>query len=255
MKLVILAGGKGTRFAEETALRPKPMIAIGGRPIIWHIMKYYSTFGFREFVICLGYQGEVIKEYFANYDLYSSDVTFSLKDGRMQRHRSQAEDWQVSLIDTGAETMTGGRLKRCAPYLGDEPFCLTYGDGVSDVDIAASIEFHQASGRKATVTAVRPVSRFGQLALDGDRVTAFEEKPEHGNVRINGGFFVLDRSVLDYIAGDDTIWEREPLERLAADGELGAYLHDGFWHSMDTLRDQQQLEAIWNAGAPWKRWQ
>ena len=257
MKAVILAGGLGTRLAEETTLRPKPMVEIGHRPIIWHIMKIYAHHGIREFIVCLGYKGYMIKEYFANYALHMSDVTVDLASGKIEVHRNTAEDWKISLVDTGDETMTGGRLKRVLPYLGDDQdFCLTYGDGVSDVDIGAAIAFHRAHGQRATVTAVRPSSRFGQLALDeGDRVTAFAEKPIEEGGWINGGFFVLDRTVGDLIAGDATIWEREPLERLAAAGELRAWFHGGFWQAMDTLRDRQQLEELWvRKAAPWKLW-
>ena len=256
MKAVILAGGLGTRLAEETGVRPKPMVEVGGRPIIWHIMKIYSHFGINDFVICLGYKGYMIKEYFANYGLHMSDVTIDLRKGGMDVHRSHAEDWRISLIDTGDETMTGGRLKRAIPYIGDdETFCLTYGDGVGDVDIAALIEFHRAHGKRATVTAVRPLSRFGQLALDGDKVSAFAEKPIDEGGWINGGFFVLSRDVGDYIEGDASIWERDPLEKLASDGELHAFFHKGYWQPMDTLRDRQQLEELWaSRSAPWKIW-
>ena len=255
MKLVILAGGRGTRFAEETSVRPKPMIEIGGRPILWHIMKYYASFGVNDFVVCLGYKGYLIKEYFANYTLHSSDVTLDLRSASMEVHRNVAEDWRITLVNTGEETMTGGRLKRVAAWIGSEPFCMTYGDGLSTVDISAQLAFHRAHGRKATVTAVRPVSRFGQLALEGESVTTFLEKPAVEGSRINGGFFVLDPSVLDYIDGDETSWEHEPLDQLAAAGELRAFLHDGFWYAMDTLRDRQHLEGLWQSGsAPWKTW-
>src|SRR3712207_4928246 len=221
MKAVILAGGLGTRLAEETGVRPKPMVEVGGRPIIWHIMKSYSHFGVNEFVICLGYKGYMIKEYFANYGLHMSDVTIDMRSGSIDVHRNLAEDWRICLVDTGDETMTGGRLKRALPFLGDDDtFCLTYGDGVADVDIAAAIEFHRSHGKRATVTAFRPSSRFGQLELDGDRVMDFAEKPVEAAGWINGGFFVLSRDVGDLIEGDETIWEREPLERLAAGGDL-----------------------------------
>ena len=258
MKAIILAGGLGTRLAEETGVRPKPMVEIGGRPIIWHVMKIYSHFGINDFIVCLGYKGYMIKEYFANYALHRSDVTVDLQRGTIEVHRNLAEDWRVSLIDTGDDTMTGGRLKRAMAYLSDEDseFCLTYGDGVGDVDIAESIAFHQAHGRRATVTAVRPSGRFGQLTFEGDhRVTAFMEKPHDEGGWINGGFFVLSREVERYIDGDETLWEREPLERLARDGELQAFFHRGFWQPMDTLRDRQQLEELWaKRSAPWRMW-
>lgn len=256
MKAVILAGGLGTRLAEETGVRPKPMVEIGGRPIIWHIMKIYSHFGVNDFVICLGYKGYMIKEYFANYGRHMSDITVNLRSGDLQVHRNTAEDWRISLVDTGDETMTGGRLKRALPFLGDDDtFCLTYGDGVADIDISASIEAHRRGGKLATVTAVRPLSRFGQLALTDGRVTAFTEKPVEEGGWINGGFFVLSRDVIDQIDGDSTVWEREPLERLAAAGELQAYYHEGFWQPMDTLRDRQHLESLWDARkAPWRVW-
>jgi glucose-1-phosphate cytidylyltransferase len=255
MKVVLLAGGLGTRIAEETVTKPKPMIEIGGRPILWHIMKLYAQAGVNDFIICLGYKGYLIKEYFANYGLHMSDVTVDTRTGTVQVHRNQAEDWRISLIDTGEDTMTGGRLKRALSYIDDDNFCLTYGDGVSDVDIAATIAHHKAHGRKATVTAVRPLSRFGQLVLDGSRVDSFAEKPVEEGGWINGGFFVLDRSVGDYIDGDSTIWERGPMERLAAEGELQAHFHEGFWHPMDTLRDRQLLESLWEKNAaPWRTW-
>ena len=256
MKAVILAGGLGTRLAEETGVRPKPMVEVGGRPIIWHIMKSYSHFGVNEFVICLGYKGYMIKEYFANYGLHMSDVTIDMRSGSIDVHRNLAEDWRICLVDTGDETLTGGRLKRAMPYLGDDDtFCLTYGDGVADIDIAATIEFHRSHGRRATVTAVRPSSRFGQLEMDGDRVTEFAEKPVEAAGWINGGFFVLSREVESYIEGDSTIWERQPMEQLASEGELHAYFHDGFWQPMDTLRDRQLLEELWaKRAAPWRVW-
>lgn len=254
MKVVILAGGFGTRISEESHLRPKPMIEIGGRPILWHIMKTYSHFGFSDFVICLGYRGYMIKEYFANYFLHSSDVTIDLSTGAITHHTSTAEPWRVTMIDTGVDTLTGGRLKRVADYLGDS-FFLTYGDGVADIDIGALAAFHRAHGREATVTSVVPPGRYGALALEGERVTSFIEKPAGDNGRINGGFFVLQRSVLDRIAGDATPFEGEPLAGLARDGQLIAYPHDGFWRPMDTLRDKNQLEELWQAGAaPWKVW-
>lgn len=255
MKAVILAGGLGTRLAEETSLRPKPMVEIGGRPIIWHVMKIYSHFGINDFVICLGYKGYLIKEYFANYALHMSDVTIDMRSGQVNVHRNTAEDWRVSLIDTGDTTLTGGRLKRAMQYFDDDTFCLTYGDGVGDVDIAATIDFHRSHGRKATVTAVQPTGRFGQLGLDQDRVTSFVEKPHDEGGWINGGFFVLNRGVEDYIEGDQISWEREPLERIAAEDELRAYFHDGFWQPMDTLRDRQELEEKWaKREALWRVW-
>ena len=257
MKAVILAGGLGTRLSEETGTRPKPMVEIGGRPILWHIMKIYSHYGINDFVICLGYRGYMVKEYFANYGLHMADVTIDLRKGSMEVHRNDAEDWRICLIDTGAETMTGGRLRRAMPYLGnDDSFCLTYGDGVSDVDIAGAIAFHRSHGKRATVTAVRPSSRFGQLALDGEEVCAFAEKPVDEGGWINGGFFVLSREIEEYLGRDDAcVWEREPLEKLASDGELRSFFHDGFWQPMDTLRDRQMLEGMWERKeAPWKLW-
>lgn len=256
MKAIILAGGLGTRLAEETGVRPKPMVEIGGRPIIWHVMKIYSHHGVNDFVICLGYKGYMIKEYFANYALHMSDVTIDMRSGMTQVHRNTSEDWRVSLIDTGDDTMTGGRLKRAMQYLGDdEDFCLTYGDGVGNVDVGSAIEFHRSHGKHATVTAVRPLSRFGQLALDESRVTAFVEKPVEEGGWINGGFFVLSRAVEALIVDDGTIWEREPLAQLAADDQLRAYCHEGFWQPMDTLRDRRQLEELWHdRAAPWKVW-
>jgi len=255
MKVVILAGGLGTRLSEETELTPKPMIRIGNAPILWHIMKLYSHYGLTDFVICLGYKGYVIKEYFANYFLHMSDVTFDLRTNQLHVHANSAEPWSVTLVDTGATTMTAGRLRRIRPYLDAETFCLTYGDGVSDVDVASLIEFHRRQNVRATVTAVRPPGRFGAVEIGGNRVLAFHEKPQGDGGWINGGFFVLEPSVLDLIDGDDTVWEREPLERLASAGELAAYEHTGFWQPMDTLRDRTQLEALWQSGkAPWKVW-
>jgi glucose-1-phosphate cytidylyltransferase len=256
MKAVILAGGLGTRLAEETGVRPKPMVEIGGRPIIWHIMKTYAHHGITDFVVCLGYKGYMIKEYFANYGLHMSDVTIDMRSGTIDVHRNLAEDWRICLVDTGDDTMTGGRLKRAMSYLGDdESFCLTYGDGVADVDIGAAIEFHRNHGKGATVAAVRPSSRFGQLALQDATVTAFAEKPVEEGGWINGGFFVLSRDVEQYIDGDSTVWEREPLEKLAAEGRLQAFFHEGFWHPMDTLRDRQYLQELWASGkAPWRVW-
>jgi glucose-1-phosphate cytidylyltransferase len=255
MKVVILAGGLGTRISEETHLRPKPMIEIGGKPILWHIMKLYSAHGVTEFIICCGFKGYIIKEYFANYFLHMSDVTFNMKDNRMEVHNQYAEPWSVTLVDTGEETMTGGRLKRVANYIKDErEFCFTYGDGLSDVNITELVQFHRASNAQATMTAVYPPGRFGALDIDPDRrITSFREKPKGDGGMINGGFFVLAPKVLDLIEGDETIWEREPLETLAEQGQLVAFLHQGFWQPMDTLRDKQLLEALWASGkAPWK---
>ena len=255
MKAVILAGGLGSRLSEETTLRPKPMVEIGGKPILWHIMKIYAAHGIDEFVVCLGYKGYVIKEWFANYALHTSDVTFDLGTGEMDVHHSTTEPWRVTLVDTGEETMTGGRLKRVLPYVGDETFCLTYGDGVSDVDVTALIAHHRDRGALATVTAVQPSGRFGALEVADGRVSGFLEKPRGDGAWINGGFFVLEPGVGDYIAGDDTVWEREPLERLARDGQLVPYYHEGFWHAMDTIRERQELEALWASGdAPWCVW-
>lgn len=255
MQSIIFAGGTGTRMSEETSVRPKPMVEIGGRPILWHIMKLYSAHGINDFVICLGYRGFVIKQYFANYALHMSDVTFDIMSGKMKIHRNDAEDWRVSLIDTGAETMTGGRLKRVADHIGDDDFCLTYGDGLSDLNIAKTVAFHKAHGGLATVTAVYPPRRFGTLEIDDGRVVHFKEKPEGEGGLVNGGFFVLSPKVLNYIEGDDTIWEREPLERLSQDRQLHAFKHEGFWQPMDTLRDKAYLEGLWQSGkAPWKIW-
>ena len=254
MKAVILAGGLGTRLSEETTLKPKPMVEIGGRPILWHILKIYSSHGINDFVICAGYKGYIIKEYFANYFLHMSDVTFDMVNNSMEVHQKNAEPWRVTIVDTGDETMTGGRIKRVAPYL-DGPFCCTYGDGVGDIDITASIEFHKKSGLLATLTGVQPPGRFGSFQLDGDRVTSFIEKPLGDGSWINGGFFVLDPKVIDHIADDSTIWERTPLEKLAADGQLGIFRHHGFWRPMDTLRDKHELEDLWDKRkAPWKSW-
>jgi glucose-1-phosphate cytidylyltransferase len=255
MKAVILAGGFGTRISEETHLRPKPMIEIGGRPLLWHIMKIYSANGVNDFVICCGYKGYLIKEYFANYVLHMSDVTFDMALNTMEVHEQNAEPWRVTLVDTGDETMTGGRLKRVGQYLqGEDAFCFTYGDGVANVDVAASIVFHRRHGKLATVTAVQPPGRYGALQLDGTVVRGFTEKPSDGGL-INGGFFVLSPACLDRIAGDDTSWEAEPLTGLAADGELMGFTHTGFWQPMDTLREKTQLEHLWDSGrAPWKVW-
>lgn len=256
MKVIILAGGLGTRIAEESDVRPKPMVEIGGMPILWHIMKMYAAYGLTDFIICLGYKGYMIKEYFANYVMHRSDVTLDLAKNEMIYHSSEAEDWRVTLVDTGSETMTGGRVKRVAKYLSaDEPFCMTYGDGLSDVNIANLIFFHKAHGNEATVTVVRPSGRFGATKLDGDRVTDFVEKPAGEGDFINGGFFVLEPSVLGRIADDTTIWEREPLQSLTKDGQLRAFQHDGFWQPMDTLREKRILEDLWAGGsAPWKVW-
>jgi glucose-1-phosphate cytidylyltransferase len=256
MKAVILAGGLGTRISEETAVRPKPMVEIGGKPILWHIMKMYSAHGINDFIICCGYKGYVIKEYFANYFLHMSDVTFDLTShNQMQVHQQFAEPWKVTLIDTGEQTLTGGRLKRVKPYLDKNDFCFTYGDGVSDVDLTQLIAFHKKHGKKATVTAVQPPGRFGALDLAGQSVSSFMEKPHGDGMYINGGFFVLSPRVIDLIEGDQTIWEKDPLESLAKQGELQAYTHPGFWQPMDTLRDKQLLEDLWGSGkAPWKVW-
>jgi glucose-1-phosphate cytidylyltransferase len=255
MKAVILAGGMGTRISEETQVRPKPMVEIGGRPILWHIMKLYAHHGVTDFIVCLGYKGYVIKEYFANYFIHNSDVTFDLAANRMEVHERKAEPWRVTLVDTGEMTMTGGRLKRVQSYVGDETFCMTYGDGLSNVDISASIRFHEAEKRLATVTAVSPPGRFGMLTMEERMITGFYEKPPGDGARINGGFFVLSPKVFAHIAGDKTVWERDPLERLAAEGQLSAFLHDGFWQPMDHLRDKVMLEELWASGsAPWKLW-
>ena len=255
MKCVILAGGLGTRISEETASRPKPMIEIGGKPLLWHVMKIYSSYGIHDFIICAGYRGYVIKEYFANYFLHMSDVTFDMEKNSMEVHQRHAEPWRVTVVDTGDNTMTGGRLKRIARYVGDETFCFTYGDGVGNIDIPASIATHKACGKKASVTAVQPPGRYGALQVEKDSVLGFIEKPEGDGGWINGGFFVLEPAVLDYIEGDSTIWERDPLQRLAAEGELHAHQHRGFWQPMDTLREKQLLEGLWESGkAPWKNW-
>lgn len=257
MKAVILAGGLGTRLSEETGLKPKPMVEIGGRPILWHIMKLYLHHGIHDFIVCCGYKGYMIKEYFANYRLHMSDLQVETAKGIIEFNNSQAENWRISLVDTGEYTMTGGRLARVRQYLHDaEPFCLTYGDGLSDVDIASTLRFHQNHGAVATVTAVRPPSRFGVLQMSQDRVSSFAEKPAGDQDWINGGFFVLSPRVFHYLdGGDGTVWEREPLEALAADGQLRAFRHEGFWQPMDTLRDRNQLEALWSNGkAPWKCW-
>jgi len=255
MKAVLLAGGLGTRIAEETYLKPKPMIEIGGRPILWHIMKMYSSHGINDFVICCGYKGYIIKEYFANYFLHMSDVTFDMCNNKMEVHQNNAESWRVTLIDTGEQTMTGGRLKRVKDYLDGEDFCFTYGDGVGDIDIKGLVEFHRASGKLATLTATQPPGRFGALETEGNLIRSFQEKPHGDGGWINGGFFVLSPKVIDYITDDETIWEREPMERLAKESQLQAWFHRGFWQPMDTLRDKNHLEDLWNEGrAPWKVW-
>ena len=256
MKAVILAGGLGTRISEETHLKPKPMIEIGGKPVLWHIMKIYAHHGINEFIICCGYKGYIIKEYFANYFLHMSDVTFDMRNNSMEVHQQSAEPWRVTLVDTGDNTMTGGRLKRVAPYLaGDDAFCFTYGDGVSDVNITEVVEFHKRQNVKATLTATLPPGRFGVLELENSKVLSFKEKPKADGGTINGGFFVLSPSVIDYIDGDNCVWEQSPLETLAREGQLAAYQHPGFWQPMDTLRDKTHLEELWQSGhAPWKVW-
>jgi glucose-1-phosphate cytidylyltransferase len=256
MKVVILAGGLGTRLSEETTVRPKPMAEIGEKPMLWHIMKIYSAHGFHDFVICAGYKGYMIKEYFHNYWLHNADVTFDMRTRAAHVKADSTEPWSVTVVDTGAETMTGGRVKRVQPYLDGEPFLLTYGDGVADVDVTALVEFHQASGREATLTAVQPLGRFGALELDdGGAVARFREKPLGDGDWINGGFFVMEPSIFDRLADDSTVLEQEPLASLASDGELGAYRHAGFWQPMDTLRDKRVLEELWDSGtAPWKVW-
>jgi glucose-1-phosphate cytidylyltransferase len=255
MKAVILAGGLGTRLSEETHLKPKPMIEIGGKPMLWHIMKIYSAHGIHDFIVCCGYKGYLIKEYFANYFLHMSDVTFDLRTHEMEVHERHAEPWRVTLLDTGEQTRTGGRLKRARPYLDDAAFCFTYGDGVGDIDIGALLAFHRAHGKLATMTAVQPPGRFGAVAIDGDRITRFQEKPRGDGAWLNGGFFVLAPRVLDYIEGDDTAWEGPPMERLAREDQFMAYRHSGFWQPMDTLRDKNHLEELWAGGrAPWKIW-
>ena len=256
MKVVLLAGGFGTRISEESHLKPKPMIEIGGKPILWHIMKYYSEFGFHDFIICLGYKQYVVKEFFADYFLHTSDVTFDLANNRMEVHNNYAEPWKVTLVDTGLNTMTGGRVKRIRPYTGDEPFMLTYGDGLADVDLKKLEQFHRDHGRIATITAVNVGQRFGVLDIQQDgRIQAFREKNDRDGALINGGFMVMNPQIFDYIEGDDTVLEKAPLENLARDGELMAFAHDGFWKCMDTQRDKMQLEAMWQSGnAPWKIW-
>jgi glucose-1-phosphate cytidylyltransferase len=255
MKAVILAGGLGSRIIEESHLKPKPMIEIGGRPILWHILKIYSHYGINDFVICLGYKGYVIKEYFANYFLHTSDVTFDILENKMEVHERYAEPWRVTLVDTGQETLTGGRLKQVREYLGNESFCFTYGDGVADIDVGKLVAFHRSQGRLATLTAIQPPGRYGAVCIEDSRVTSFAEKPAGDGAWVNGGFFVLEPRAIDYIEGDQTSWEREPLVRLSGDGELRGYQHTGFWQAMDTLRDKNQLEQLWESGkAPWKVW-
>jgi glucose-1-phosphate cytidylyltransferase len=255
MKLVILAGGLGTRLTEETSVRPKPMVEIGGKPIIWHIMKMYSKHGINDFVVCCGYKGYVIKEYFSNYVLHNADVTFDLKNRDMEIHYDDVEPWRVTLVDTGDYTQTGGRLARVRQYLDDEEFSMTYGDAVSDIDLTELLRFHREQKTAATVTAVQPAARFGALEVADNLVTSFREKPARAESLINGGFFVLSPLVFDYIEGDQTFWEHEPLERLAAEGNLSAYRHTGFWQAMDTLRDRNTLEQLWNSGdPPWRTW-
>ncbi len=257
MKAVILAGGYGTRLSEETTVKPKPMVEIGEKPILWHIMKIYSAHGINDFIICLGYKGYYIKEYFANYSLKVSDVTFDLRQNNMQIHQNGTEPWVVTLIDTGENSMTGGRIKRVRKYIGNETFCLTYGDGVSDLNISELIDFHRNQNSLATLTAVQSPGRFGAFRLEQNqrKISAFKEKPQGDGAWINGGFFVLEPGIMDYIESDSTIWEREPLEKLAQDGELAAYRHQGFWHPMDTLRDKNTLEEMWKKNeAPWKVW-
>ena len=254
MKAVILAGGLGTRISEESHLKPKPMIEIGGKPILWHIMKSYSHYGINDFVICLGYRGYVIKEYFANYFLHMSDVTFDMASNQMEVHQGNAEPWRVTLIDTGSDTLTGGRLRRVRDHVGDASFCFTYGDGLSDIDIGALVGFHRAHGRRATVTAIQPPGRYGALDMQGDSVHSFQEKPAGDGAWINGGFFVLEPSVFDYIEGDQTSWELQPLQQLAREAQLMAFQHAGFWQAMDTLRDKNHLEELWRTKPPWKVW-
>ena len=255
MKAVILAGGTGTRIGEESILRPKPMIEIGGKPILWHIMKIYSTHGINDFVICLGYKGYMIKEYFANYFLHMSDITFDITKNQVEIHENHAEPWRVTLVDTGEKTTTGGRLKKIAHYVDSDDFCLTYGDGVGDIDISALISYHQKHKTLATVTATQPPGRFGALRTDEQRVVGFTEKPQGDGGWINGGFFVLSPKVMSYIENDDTAWETTPLERLAEENQLSAYYHNGFWQPMDTMRDKNYLEDLWNTGTPpWKIW-
>ncbi|MHC5025014.1 MAG: glucose-1-phosphate cytidylyltransferase [Planctomycetota bacterium] len=255
MKVALLAGGVGTRLAEETEIRPKPMVEIGGRPILWHIMMHYARYGFGDFVIALGYKGEFIKKYFVDFSSFHSNITVNTLNADVHRHEGDRPDWRIDLIDTGLETLTGGRIKRLAPYLGNETFMLTWGDGVSNVNLDELLEFHRSHGRLVTVTAVHPPARFGHLMFDGDRIVEFNEKPQTAEGWINGAFFVIEPGVFDYIDGDETQWEREPMERLAKDGELVAFRHRGFWQCMDTLRDKRLLQDLWESGqAPWKTW-
>ncbi|MGZ0080386.1 glucose-1-phosphate cytidylyltransferase [Methylomonas sp. YC3] len=254
MKTVILAGGFGTRISEESHLKPKPMIEVGGKPILWHLMKIYSRYGINDFIICLGYKGYVIKEYFANYFLHMSDVTFDMEHNRMEVHEKNAEPWRVTLIDTGQDTLTGGRLLRVKDYIGDETFCFTYGDGLADVNIDTLIQFHRSQGKAATLTAIQPPGRYGALNIVGNAVLDFQEKPAGDGAWVNGGFFVLEPSVLDYIDGDLVTWEAQPLQRLARENQLAAYHHKGFWQAMDTMRDKNHLEELWSLNPPWKVW-
>ncbi len=255
MKAVILAGGLGSRLSEETDVKPKPMVEIGGRPLLWHIMKIYSAYGINDFIVCLGHKGYVIKEYFANYYLHHSDITFDIAGNSMNVHRNSVEPWRVTLVDTGGETMTGGRIKRALDYVEDDTFLLTYGDGVADIRVPDLVDFHRREGALATVTAVRPPARFGAMGVEGERVLTFTEKPDNGGGWINGGFFVLSPSIGRYIDGDDSVWEREPLSALAEEGQLACFMHTGFWLGMDTLRDRNQLEQLWGSDrAPWKTW-
>jgi glucose-1-phosphate cytidylyltransferase len=256
MKAVILAGGLGTRISEETQVRPKPMVEIGGKPVLWHIMKIYSHYGINDFVVCLGYKGYLIKEYFANYFIHTSDLTFHVAENRLEVHKRHSEPWRVTLVDTGEHTQTGGRLKRVERYLDDGDFCLTYGDGVSDANIHDLVAFHRSQNTIATITTVQPPGRFGSLTMEGRKITGYREKPQGDGAWVNGGFFVLKPEALSYIENDSTIWERAPLERLAGEGQLSAFVHKGFWHPMDHLRDKVALEEMWASGrAPWKVWE
>jgi glucose-1-phosphate cytidylyltransferase len=256
MKAVILAGGFGSRLSEETATRPKPMVEIGGKPILWHIMKLYAAHGIEDFIICLGYKGYMIKEYFANYYLHTADVSFDLASGGIEIHRSASEPWRVTLVDTGEQTMTGGRLRRVLPFLDADDFCFTYGDGVADIDLSALIAFHRQQGRLATVTAVQPPGRFGAMEVNAERVLRFQEKPRGDGAWMNGGFFVLSPAIGRYLEGDETVWEQEPMRSLAQEGQLASYRHEGFWEAMDTLRDRNHLEELWASGlAPWRVWE
>jgi len=254
MKVVILAGGLGTRISEESHLKPKPMIEIGGKPVLWHIMKIYSHYGINDFIICCGYKGYMIKEYFANYFLHTSDVTFDIKQNRMEVHEKHAEPWRVTLVDTGQDTLTGGRLKRVRDFIGNESFCFTYGDGVADIDISKLISFHRNHGKLATITAIQPPGRYGALNIRDNQVDSFQEKPAGDGAWINGGFFVMEPEVIDAIEGDQTSWESGPIEKLAQEGQLMAYQHNGFWQAMDTLRDKNHLEELWQTRPPWKAW-